>query len=97
MGNEESIGAVLVAGAANLGIAVSKAVGGVISGSSAMLSEAAHSVLAAARVDFRDAATAAGIEWLREDAETMLRTRHPGTRAAATFARMITTAEMFGC
>ncbi|MFJ5263697.1 cation diffusion facilitator family transporter [Streptomyces sp. NPDC088387] len=34
----------LVAAAANLGIAVAKAVAGVISGSSAMLSEAAHSV-----------------------------------------------------
>ncbi|WP_329616134.1 cation diffusion facilitator family transporter [Streptomyces brevispora] len=35
---------VIVAAAANLGIAVAKAVAGVISGSSAMLSEAAHSV-----------------------------------------------------
>ncbi|MEY9871485.1 cation diffusion facilitator family transporter [Streptacidiphilus sp. MAP12-33] len=43
MANEESVGTVLVAGAANLGIAVAKAVAGVVSGSSAMLSEAAHS------------------------------------------------------
>jgi cation diffusion facilitator family transporter len=42
-GNEESTATVLVAGAANLGIAVAKAAGGLISGSSAMLSEAAHS------------------------------------------------------
>jgi cation diffusion facilitator family transporter len=43
MGNEESTATVLVAGAANLGIAVAKAVAGVVSGSSAMMSEAAHS------------------------------------------------------
>lgn len=42
--NAESTATVLVAGAANLGIAVAKAVGGVISGSSAMMSEAAHSL-----------------------------------------------------
>jgi cation diffusion facilitator family transporter len=42
--NEESLGTVLLAGGMNLGIAVAKAVGGVISGSSSMLSEAAHSV-----------------------------------------------------
>ena len=42
-GNEESTATVLVAGAANLGIAVAKAAGGLISGSSAMLAEAAHS------------------------------------------------------
>jgi cation diffusion facilitator family transporter len=42
--NEESVGTVLLAGGMNLGIAAAKAVGGVISGSSGMLSEAAHSV-----------------------------------------------------
>ncbi|MER5205869.1 cation diffusion facilitator family transporter [Streptomyces sp. NPDC002825] len=42
--NGESTFTVVVAATANLGIAVAKAVAGVISGSSAMLSEAAHSV-----------------------------------------------------
>ncbi|MER6097031.1 cation diffusion facilitator family transporter [Streptomyces sp. NPDC001728] len=42
--NGESAFTVIVAAAANLGIAVAKAVAGVVSGSSAMLSEAAHSV-----------------------------------------------------
>ena len=40
----ESTGTVLLAGAANFGIAIAKFVGGLISHSSAMLSEAAHSV-----------------------------------------------------
>ena len=40
----ESVGTVVVAGGANLAIAVAKAVAGVLSGSAAMLSEAAHSV-----------------------------------------------------
>ncbi len=40
---DESTGTVLLAGAANLVIAVAKLVGGLISGSSAMLAEAAHS------------------------------------------------------
>jgi cation diffusion facilitator family transporter len=39
----ESTGTVILAGAANLGIAIAKLVGGMISHSSAMLSEAAHS------------------------------------------------------
>ena len=43
-GGGESTFTVVVAAVANLGIAVAKAVAGVISGSSAMLSEAAHSV-----------------------------------------------------
>src|SRR3954447_20877562 len=40
----ESTGTVILAGAANLGIAVAKLIGGMISHSSAMLSEAAHSL-----------------------------------------------------
>ncbi|MFE9564340.1 cation diffusion facilitator family transporter [Streptomyces sp. NPDC006487] len=43
-GGNESVGTVVVAVVTNLGIAAAKAVGGVVSGSSAMLSEAAHSV-----------------------------------------------------
>ncbi|MER5256186.1 MULTISPECIES: cation diffusion facilitator family transporter [unclassified Streptomyces] len=43
-GGGESTFTVIVAAVANLGIAVAKAVAGVISGSSAMLSEAAHSL-----------------------------------------------------
>ncbi|MFG2647133.1 cation diffusion facilitator family transporter [Streptomyces sp. NPDC048436] len=43
-GGGESTFTVIVAAVANLGIAVAKAVAGVVSGSSAMLSEAAHSV-----------------------------------------------------
>ena len=41
---EESVLTVVVAGAANLAIAVAKAIGAVVSGSAAMLSESAHSV-----------------------------------------------------
>jgi cation diffusion facilitator family transporter len=43
-GGEESTGTVLLAGGANLAIAVAKTVGGLMSGSTAMLAEAAHSV-----------------------------------------------------
>jgi divalent metal cation (Fe/Co/Zn/Cd) transporter len=42
-GTGESVLTVLVAGAANLAIAIAKAVGAVVSGSAAMLSESAHS------------------------------------------------------
>lgn len=44
MSDEESAGTVLVALAANLGIAVAKITAGLLSGSSAMLAEGAHSV-----------------------------------------------------
>lgn len=44
MAESESVRTIVVAAVANLGIAVAKAIGGVVSGSSAMLSEAAHSV-----------------------------------------------------
>jgi cation diffusion facilitator family transporter len=44
MAEEESTSTVLVAGSANLLIAAAKLVAGVVSGSSAMLSEAAHSI-----------------------------------------------------
>src|SRR3954449_1592370 len=40
----ESTGTVVVAGLANFGIAIAKFIGGLISHSSAMMSEAAHSV-----------------------------------------------------
>jgi cation diffusion facilitator family transporter len=43
-GSEESIGTVVFAGLANLAIGAAKAVAGVLSGSAAMLSEAAHSL-----------------------------------------------------
>jgi cation diffusion facilitator family transporter len=43
-GNGESLSTVIIAALANLGIALAKAVAGLISGSSAMVSEAAHSV-----------------------------------------------------
>ncbi|WP_104522688.1 cation diffusion facilitator family transporter [Blastococcus atacamensis] len=43
-GESESTGTVVIAGLANLGIAIAKLVGGLISHSSAMLSEAAHSL-----------------------------------------------------
>src|SRR5690349_17028500 len=43
-GESESTGTVVVAGLANLAIAIAKLIGGLISHSSAMLSEAAHSV-----------------------------------------------------
>jgi cation diffusion facilitator family transporter len=42
-GGDESTGTVLLAGSANLAIAVAKLVGGLVSGSTAMLAEAAHS------------------------------------------------------
>ena len=41
---EESTGTVLLAGLSNLAIAIAKTIGGLISGSTAMLAEAAHSV-----------------------------------------------------
>ncbi|RBY97350.1 cation transporter [Blastococcus sp. TF02-8] len=43
-GESESTGTVVVAGLANLGIAIAKLIGGLLSHSSAMLSEAAHSL-----------------------------------------------------
>jgi cation diffusion facilitator family transporter len=43
-GGGESTGTVVVAGLANLGIAIAKLIGGLVSHSSAMLSEAAHSL-----------------------------------------------------
>lgn len=43
-GDDESTATVLVAGAANLGIAILKGIAGLLTGSAAMLAEAAHSV-----------------------------------------------------
>lgn len=43
-GESESTGTVVIAGLANLGIAIAKVIGGLISHSSAMMSEAAHSL-----------------------------------------------------
>ena len=43
-GSEESFGTVLLAGTANFAIAIAKLVGGLLSGSTAMLAEAAHSL-----------------------------------------------------
>jgi cation diffusion facilitator family transporter len=42
-GEDESAGTVILAGSANLAIAIAKLVGGLVSGSTAMLAEAAHS------------------------------------------------------
>ncbi len=42
-GDDETLGTVLLAGGANLAIAVAKLVGGMVSGSTAMMAEAAHS------------------------------------------------------
>ncbi len=92
MANKESVGTVVVAGAANLGVAVAKVIAGTISGSSAMLSEAAQSfadtvteglLFTALRhgdqpPDARHpSATAAQIEARCEQAERRLRTRYP--------------------
>ena len=57
MAQEESTSTVLVAGSANLLIAVAKLLAGLVSGSSAMLSEAAHSVGEGMRVTLRPAAS----------------------------------------
>ena len=44
MADKESHGTVLLAGTANLAIAIAKVVAGLLSGSTALLAEAAHSV-----------------------------------------------------
>ena len=71
----ESTGTVIVAGLANLAIAVAKLIGGLISHSSAMLSEAAHSVADTVTEVFLFVALKRGREAAGREAPVRLRAR----------------------